>query len=321
MADTFCGPMKRLPRAGELLALEQMPSKAGGCAANVAIDLTKQGFAVDVCGCVGADSSAEVLLQSLIAAGVGCGQVRRLDSHPTSKTVIVLVEGEDRRYLHVFGANAAFNIGQIPRAWIDGLRVFYLGGLFVMPAVDTGELAELLAYCRGRGIRTVVNVVVPHDYSGMKELAPILPHVDYFLPNDDEAQRLTGHADPERQIDALLGHGAQTVIVTRGNEGSIAGSGSKRWQAGAYHVDSIDPTGAGDAFAAGVITGILRGWDLGLSLRYAAALGASATTAIGTTDGVFTVEAGQAFSTAIRSRSPNQYRIDSGCGKHGRPSV
>jgi sugar/nucleoside kinase (ribokinase family) len=295
VADTFCGPMKRLPRPGELLALDEMPSKAGGCAANVAIDLAKQGFAVDVCGCVGADPSAEVLLGSLSAAGVGCGQVRRLDSHPTSKTVIVLVEGEDRRYLHVFGANAAFSVGQIPRAWIDSLRVFYLGGLLVMPAVDFGELADLLAYCRGRGVRTVVDVVVPHDYSGTQALAPILPHVDYFLPNDDEARRLTGHADPERQLDALLGQGAQTVIVTCGDKGSLAGSAAKRWRAGAYRVDSIDPTGAGDAFAAGVVTGVLRGWEMGLLLRYAAALGASATRAIGTTDGVFTAEAGQAF--------------------------
>ena len=58
VADTFCGPMKRVPGPGELLALEEMPSKAGGCAANVAIDLSKQGFDVDVCGCLGSDASA-----------------------------------------------------------------------------------------------------------------------------------------------------------------------------------------------------------------------------------------------------------------------
>ena len=136
VADTFCGPMKRLPREGELLAIDRMPSKAGGCAANVAIDLAKQGVATQVCGCVGADASAEVLLQSLAAAGVGCGQVQRLDSHPTSKTVILLVDGEDRRYIHVFGANAAFDIRRIRREWIDSLKVFYLGGLFAMPAVS-----------------------------------------------------------------------------------------------------------------------------------------------------------------------------------------
>jgi sugar/nucleoside kinase (ribokinase family) len=295
VADTFCGPMKRLPRSGELLALDEMPSKAGGCAANVAIDLAKQGFGVDICGCVGADPSAEVLLQSLAAAGVNCHEIQRLDSHPTSKTVIVLVEGEDRRYLHVFGANAAFNVGRIRREWIDGLRVFYLGGLFVMPSVQADELADLLAYCRGRGIVTVVDVVVPQTYSGMKDLERILPHVDYFLPNDDEAERLTGCTKIEQQIETFLRHGVKTVIITRGADGSIAATTQQRWQAGCYSVKSIDPTGAGDAFDAGIITGILRGWDIPQTMRYAAALGASATTAVGTTDGVFTVAQAQAF--------------------------
>ncbi|MBN2217842.1 MAG: carbohydrate kinase family protein, partial [Pirellulales bacterium] len=100
VADTFCGPIARLPREGELLAIDQMPLKVGGCAANVAIDLAKHGVSTDVCGCVGNDDAADVVLRRLEAAGVGCGQVRRVDSHPTSKTVILLVEGQDRRYLH-----------------------------------------------------------------------------------------------------------------------------------------------------------------------------------------------------------------------------
>ena len=120
VADTFCGPMERLPREGELLAIDHMPSKAGGCAANVAMDLAKQGISADVCGCVGADASADVLLQNMQAAGVGCRQVQRLDSHPTSKTVILLVEGQDRRYIHVFGANAAFDVQRIPAAGSTG---------------------------------------------------------------------------------------------------------------------------------------------------------------------------------------------------------
>ena len=106
------------------------------------------------------------------AAGVGCRQVHRLDSHPTSKTVILLVEGQDRRYIHVFGANAAFDVRQMPADWIDGLKVFYLGGLFAMPAIATKELAGLLAYCRERGVVTVVNVVVAQDYLGMDGSSP-----------------------------------------------------------------------------------------------------------------------------------------------------
>ena len=295
VADTFCGPMKRLPAAGQLLAIDQMPSKAGGCAANVAIDLAKQGVAADVCGCVGADASAEVLFESMRTAGVGCQQVRRVDSHPTSKTVILLVEGEDRRYIHVFGANAAFEVRHIGRDWLDGLKVFYLGGLLAMPAIATGQLAELLAHCRQKGIVTVVDVVVAQDRAGMAELQPLLPHVDYFLPNDDEAQRLTGLADPQQQADALLEHGVGTVVITRGPDGVLAASGDDRWQAEACRFASVDPSGAGDAFAAGIVCGILRRWEMPRVLRYASVLGGSATTAVGTTDGVFTAQAAQAF--------------------------
>ena len=295
VADTFCGPMKRLPLEGELLAIDEMPSKAGGCAANVAIDLVKQRITAEVCGCVGADPSAEVLLQSLRTAGVGCGQIQRVDGHPTSKTVILLVEEQDRRYIHIFGANAAFDVRRIRRDWIDRLKVFYLGGLFAMPSVCTDELAELLAYCRQRGVVTVVNVVVPQDRAGMEDLGPLLPQIDYFLPNDDEARRLTGIADPPCQAEALLRLGARTVIITCGPDGSFAARRRDRWRADAYPAHSIDPSGSGDAFAAGIVTGIVRGWDMPETLRYAAALGASATTAVGTTDGVFTAEQARAF--------------------------
>ena len=129
----------------------------------------------------------------------------------------------------------------------------------------------------------------------MEELRPLLPYIDYFLPNDDEAERLTGVADTEQQIETFLRHGVQTVIITRGADGAVAGDRRQRWQAGVYRVDSIDPSGSGDAFAAGVVTGILHRWNMDEILRYAAVLGASATTAIGTTDGVFTAEQARLF--------------------------
>ena len=58
---------------------------------------------------------------------------------------------------------------------------------------------------------------------------------------------------------------------------------------------SVDPSGSGDAFTSGIITGILQGWDLEKTLPYATALGGSATLAIGTTDSVFTADQAAAF--------------------------
>jgi sugar/nucleoside kinase (ribokinase family) len=137
--------------------------------------------------------------------------------------------------------------------------------------------------------------VVPQDYSGMDALRCLLPHIDYFLPNEDESRRLTGLADTPRQIETFLAHGAGTVVISRGAEGAVAARGREQWQAEAHCVPCIDPSGSGDAFAAGIITGILNHWDMAQTLRYAAALGASASTAIGTTDGVFTSEQARVF--------------------------
>src|ERR1700691_4315448 len=94
--DIFCGPLRHLPREGQLLAVDAMPVKAGGCAANVAMGLTKQGWAVEVAGCLGRDASAEVLLACLRQHGIECAQVSRVERHATSRTVVLLVEGEDR---------------------------------------------------------------------------------------------------------------------------------------------------------------------------------------------------------------------------------
>jgi len=71
----------------------------------------------------------------------------------------------------------------------------------------------------------------------------------------------------------------------------------------------VDPSGCGDAFAAGVVTGIVREWDMPRLLRYAAALGASAIRAVGTTDGVFLADEAEAF-IAGRKLPMEEWRAD-----------
>ena len=295
VSDTFCGPMQELPREGQLLAVDDLPTKAGGCAANVAIDLSKQGVGVDIAGCLGNDPSARVLLASLEQHQVGCRRIVYSDSLATSKTVILLVAGQDRRYIHAFGANAAFSVAHIDLDWVKSLKVLYLGGLFLMPAFHIPELLTLLEFCRAHQVTTVIDVVVPQNAQVTADLAPLLQLTDYFLPNEDEGYLLTGLKDPQDQLRAFLRMGAKTVFVTLGRNGILAGQGQRRWQAGIYDMELVDPTGSGDAFASGVVLGALRGWDMPTTIRYASALGASAIHALGTTDGVFTAAQTEAF--------------------------
>jgi sugar/nucleoside kinase (ribokinase family) len=289
VADMFCGPMQDLPREGQLLAIDAIEPGAGGCSANVAIGLAKQGFAVDLVGCVGTDSSAQSLLKSLEDGRVGCEHVAVTDLYPTSKTVILVVEGQDRRYIHMFGSNKAFTISHIDRDWVAGLKVFYLGGLLALPGIDIEEFGELLRFCREQQVVTVVDVVVPQDFEVIEAVKPLLPEIDYFLPNDDEAAQITGKTDPVQQLRELDAWGANTAIVTLGEKGAVAMRKGRCWQIGAYRVDLVDPSGSGDAFTGGIIAGILRGLDMPRMLRYASAFGASATRALGTTDGLLSV--------------------------------
>lgn len=285
--DTFCGPMNELPREGGLVAIDSMPTMVGGCAANVAIDLAKQGHQADVAGCVGDDPAGTFVVARLKSQGIGCARIARSGKYPTSKTVILLVEGQDRRYIHAFGANKAFTAGRLDRRWLAALKVFYLGGLFTMPGLLTEELLGLLRFCRENRVITVVDVIVQHAPPPLDDIDRILPFIDYFLPNDDEAGRLTGETDILPQLRALRSRGANTVIITRGRLGACAAHGDDFWCCDAYRTEPVDPSGAGDAFSAGLIVGLLKGWGMPRMLKYASALGASATHAIGTTEGVY----------------------------------
>jgi sugar/nucleoside kinase (ribokinase family) len=288
--DTFCGPLPALPCPGELVAVDAIRTKAGGCAANVAIDLRKQNLAVDLVGCIGQDAAGETLLKELRATQVNCDQVIYTTKYPTSETVILLVEGEDRRYLHAFGANQAFTVNHIDRDWLAQLKVFYLGGLFAMPGIVTDELVALLLFCREQKVVTVIDVVLPTNFNRAAELRKLLPTVDWFLPNDAEAAALTGQTDPLKAIRVFQGWGANGLVVTLGERGAVGALADECWRCEAYPWQTIDPSGAGDAFASGLIAGIVNDWEIAPSLVYASALGASATRAVGTTDGVFTNE-------------------------------
>ena len=293
--DTFCGPLAALPAEGALHLVAAMPVKAGGCAANVAIDLRKQGVSVDVAGCIGDDSAGQALKSELMHHQVGVSRVRLIEQQPTSRTVILLIEGQDRRYLHLSGANSAFSIEQLSRTWLAGLKIFYLGGLFALPGVDLEQLATLLLFCRERGIKTVVDVVTSQNPGGIAELKALLPLVDIFVPNEDEARAFTGLTRPMDQVHSFRDWGANMVIITRGGRGSIACQQGRIFQCGAYQMDVVDPSGSGDAFTSGVIRSLLEGWGMVDMLRYSSALGASATRAAGTTDSVFAAEEAEHF--------------------------
>jgi sugar/nucleoside kinase (ribokinase family) len=297
VADIFVPPMVALPKAGELRATEDFLLDTGGCAANVATGLARLGVGCAVNGRVGSDVFGDFIIADLNAKGVDTSAIHKSATIGTSKTVVLPVVGEDRRFIHTFGANAEFTSADIALDTIPPGGLLYLGGFLIMPSLDAGSVAEQFRAARDRGITTVLDVVVPvgSGDASMRLLEQLLPHTDYFLPNDEEAHALTGLSDPLEQAKRFLAAGCGTALITQGKGGTLLLSGTQRFEAGVFPIDFVDGSGSGDAFAAGFITGMTEQWDMARTLSFASAVGGSACTKLGCTTGVFTRDQAERF--------------------------
>jgi sugar/nucleoside kinase (ribokinase family) len=153
-----------------------------------------------------------------------------------------------------------------------------------------------LAAARARGATTILDVVAPAGGEASLEAASrLLPHVDYFVPNRDEAFALTGEADPARAADKLAERGARTTIIKLGERGIYVRSAAGSFALDAPPVAVVEPSGAGDGFAAGLAVGVLEGWGLEETAWFASVIGASACTALGCAAGIFSRAEADAF--------------------------
>lgn len=291
VADIFVEPVDLLPRPGELKTTDRLLFGTGGCAANVANSLRRLDRNVCVIGKIGRDSLGAFVVSCLRENGVVTEHIQR-SARPTSATVILNVRGEDRRYLHCIGANGEFSAADFNLEVLKSARLLYVGGYLAMPAFGPDDLARVLRYAKSEGLTTVLDVVIP---SGMRDaraaVVPVLPYTDYFLPNVDEGRVLTGEEDACRQATALARYNPSgVIIITQGAQGSTAWRQGEIVETPAFRMQAVDESGAGDAFAAGLIVGILERWPFDSVLRFASAIGGSCTRELGCLAGVFGFE-------------------------------
>ncbi len=297
VADIFASPIDALPVGGQLSLTDGFVLGAGGCATNTAACLSRLGRKVKVLGKVGDDFFGNFVLDDLRRLGTDASGILRSQTHPTSGTVILNVKGEDRRFIHCIGANADFSFSDVDLSIINDVRVLYVGGYLAMPRFGEDDLTQLFREARRRSITTVLDVVVPPGISfSRRQVEDMLAYTDVFLPNDDEAYAMTGLREPRDQAEFFAhANPACEVVITLGSRGALARRANEVIQVGAYSVKSVDGSGAGDAFAAGFIAALLENWSLEETLRFASAVGASCTRALGCINGVFHFDEARAF--------------------------
>lgn len=250
-----------LPRIGEPGDLTYAPNgiglHVGGHAANVAIDLAKLGQRdVAVAGCIGDDALGDFIEGELGDQGLRV-YPERLRSIPTSKNIVLVVRGEDRRFYAELAANTMLSPVHVLHV-LEETRpaLFYQGTVGGLKALD-GHVESVLARAGELGCLTVVDLVRPYE-GGWRNLEESLSLVDVLHCNVQEAAALTGEEDPATAAAALIGAGVGLCLITMGEGGLVAALGETRLRAPSFIVEAVDATGAGDAFCAGVIQALLR---------------------------------------------------------------
>lgn len=288
VVDHLTPPIDRLPRAGELVPVDDLVLNIGGGAANTAVALSRLGVRATIRARVGDDAFGRFATETLRDGGVDAHALIVDPRRATSQTLIVNVRGEDRRFIHAVGANLEFTSEDLDAVLNPAPRVLHIGYFLILPRLDGPGLARRFARARSGGTVTLLDVATPGPGRYLDDLRAVLPETDVFVPNTDEAALILGEHDPVRQAEAFRAMGAKLVVVTCGGRGSVVVSDRLRARLGTYPVDFVDATGGGDAFNAGFIAGVLEGLDDLDCLKLASALGASCVRAIGTTAGVFT---------------------------------
>jgi sugar/nucleoside kinase (ribokinase family) len=285
VADAIARPVDALPEPGTLGLVEEISLRGGGCALNTGTVLRRLGLDVALAGKVGADAFGDFLVRLADDRGLDTQGLLVDPDVPTSATVVLVDSTGERTFLHLPGANGELRLEELDPELVYAGRALHVGGALVMPALDGEPAAALLAGARARGLLTSMDTV--WDASGRWELVrPALPHLDLFTPSLSEGRAITGEEEPAAAAAALRAGGVGTVALTVGERGAyIAGPEFTGFVEG-YGVEAVDGTGSGDAFAGGLLYGLLAGWPLERAARLANAVGALAVTAVGATEGV-----------------------------------
>ena len=287
----FCGNIivdqvkmiSRWPDKGMLVPITSVTSAVGGSVSNTSVDLKTLDPSVTVkaVGKVGTDATGDFAVKFLMSKGVDCSGVMRTGERPTSFTDVMTVEGTgERTFFNLHGADSTLVPEDIDVATLD-CEIFHFGYLLLLDGMDAPDdeygtkAARLLAKVQAAGIRTSVDIVSEQSDRFARIVRPALKYCDYCIINEVEGALATGRKpdDLKGVCEGLFELGVRERVVVHCPE-----TGVTMDRAGGFvRVGSLKlpdgwirgSVGAGDAFCAGALYSLLKGFDPEKTLRLA----------------------------------------------------
>ncbi len=272
-----------------LVHAEPITVTTGGIVNNSGIAMSRLGMKIAAFSYVGRDDFAAVIRRRLESEGIDCGLLLTHPTAATSTTAVLIDPNSERSFAHCVGAPKLLD-KSIFLANLDVFarsRMTLIGYYSLMPNLEP-DLPEVLAAIRQTGCQTALDAA--GDGGAMHPLDRILPHLDAYVPSHEEATHQTGETDPRKILDIYRRCGAPGLLgVKLGSKGAMLSPSAGQYieiPCATPPGPVVDTTGAGDSFFAGLLTGLLKGFDAAQAGRLAAATGACCVTDYGATAGL-----------------------------------
>jgi len=269
----------RFPKPGETIFGQKFYLGCGGKGANQAVAARLCGADVFMVARVGDDLFGPATIQNFQKLGIDTTHVKQVEGLSSGVAPIFVEPNGQNRILVVKGANDALRPADVHAAAETLKSVDCIVLQFEIPLETVYYAVE---FARKNRIRCIVNPA-PGQAVNMQALE----RLDYFVPNESEAETITGM--PVRDLENakacaqhLLTGGIRRIIITLGSNGSLLTGHGTSEHVAPFAVKTIDSTGAGDAFIGSFAVFLAEGFTELEALRRANLYAALSTTGIGT---------------------------------------
>lgn len=271
-------------RGDQELPLEyvhQFHKQMAGAESNVAIGLARLGHSAGWFSKLGEDAFGRYILQNIRGQGVDTSRCTYTDAAPTA---VFFKErrsgGKTQVYYYRQGSAASLMTkDDLDESYLAEAKILHVTG--ITPALSE-SCFELTMHAMDVARRNQLRIVFDPNIrwklwdrdTAKTRLLELAARADYILPGLDEGEFLTGRSRPKEIAESFLKLGAKAVVVKLGKDGAYYQSLTESGQVPSISVQEIDPVGAGDGFAAGFISGLLRQDTMSVAVSRANAVGA-----------------------------------------------
>ncbi len=247
--------VNKLAKAEDESFVEDYAEACGGSAANTAVGVARLGCKVGYIGKVGFDREGDVLIQDFCNEGVNIDGVIRSDQGK-SGSVLGFVDKKGSRALYInSGVNDIIKLDEVNVRYASQAQFLHLTSFVGDESFQTQK--KLLDFI-SNSVKVSFDPGALYARKGFLKLEPIIKKAHVLMPNAIELEILTGEVNYRKGAEVIIGKGVEIVAVKLGGDGCYVTDGRERHFIESFKVEVMDTTGAGDAFCAGFLYGLVN---------------------------------------------------------------